>query len=28
MSWCHELLNVTHRDEVRRDVLGWLAKTV
>jgi alpha-beta hydrolase superfamily lysophospholipase len=24
----HELLNETHRDEVQRDVLAWLAKTV
>jgi alpha-beta hydrolase superfamily lysophospholipase len=24
----HELLNETHRDEVTRDVLGWLGKTV
>jgi alpha-beta hydrolase superfamily lysophospholipase len=24
----HELLNETNRDEVQRDVLAWLAKTV
>jgi alpha-beta hydrolase superfamily lysophospholipase len=24
----HELLNETNRDEVQRDVLGWVAKTM
>ena len=26
-AW-HELLNETDRDDVQRDVLAWLAKTV